>query len=66
MNRRNQRHRGYVVQSNCGDVKLRGTVDQVIDKYRQLAEENEFNRELYLQHADHYVRVQKEMRASYV
>jgi len=58
--RRRRPHSGHVVQSNCGDVKMRGTVDQVIGKYNQLAAEDPHNRELYLQHAEHYTRVKSQ------
>jgi hypothetical protein len=46
------------ITSLCGEVKLRGTAQQIIDKYKVLANDADDSalKELYLQHAEHYTR----------
>ena len=50
------------MESNGPNVKLRGTVSQLWDKYQTLARDaiasgNRVSAENYLQHAEHYLRV---------
>jgi hypothetical protein len=52
--------RRRVLTSNCGEVTLRGTPHQLVEKYEALASENnndETQRQQYLQHAEHYTRM---------
>lgn len=43
--------------SKCCDVIVRGSAQSLVEKYNMLAAEDPVNREMYLQHADHYNRV---------
>lgn len=59
-NRRNPRNQSY--ESNGPDVKVRGTAQQVLDKYLQLARDaqsggDRVKAEAYLQFAEHYYRI---------
>ena len=65
-NRQGQQH--IIVVSNCGDVKIRGSIGQVIEKYKSLAADasDAAQKELFLQHADHYLRVMTEQRVQHV
>ncbi len=66
-NRQNMRrppghHRSHSVDSSGPDVKIRGNVSQILEKYLTLARDanssgDRIKAENYLQHADHYYRV---------
>lgn len=48
--------------SRCGEVKLRGTKEQIAQKYQDLATQADKDKdrvlaETYRQHAEHYVRM---------
>lgn len=58
--RNRRQYSNNVVTSNCGDIRIRGSVQQVIEKYNILAAEDPVNRETYLQHAEHYTRLNAE------
>lgn len=61
--RNNRRqHNVGAITSNCGELRIRGSVQAVIEKYTTLAAEaiDTAEREMYLQHAEHYTRVQNE------
>ena len=66
------RHRrlnnGHTIQSVCGDIRVRGTVQAIIEKYKALASEtsDRTDREMFLQHAEHYTRMQNERAAQHV
>ena len=55
---RNRRPRNNTVRSTCGDVVLRGTDQQLIEKYKTLADEcsDETQKQQYLQQVEHYTR----------
>ena len=58
----NRPQRNNNVNSNGPDVKVRGTAQQVVDKYQTLAQEastagDPVRAENYYQHAEHYYRV---------
>lgn len=55
-------HRNQSLDSNGPDVKLRGTANQIYDKYLLLARDanssgDRIGAENYLQHAEHYYRL---------
>ena len=55
-------NKNYPVESNGPDVKIRGTAQQVMDKYLALARDaasagDRVAAESYFQHADHYYRI---------
>ncbi|MDH3335889.1 MAG: DUF4167 domain-containing protein, partial [Rhodospirillaceae bacterium] len=61
-NRRGGQSRGNNFESNGPEVKVRGTAQQVLDKYLQLARDaqssgDRINAEGYLQYAEHYYRI---------
>ncbi|MCK5547010.1 MAG: DUF4167 domain-containing protein, partial [Rhodospirillaceae bacterium] len=61
-NNRRGPSRGNNFESNGPEVKVRGTAQQVLDKYLQLARDaqssgDRINAEGYLQYAEHYFRV---------
>ena len=61
-NRRGGQQRGNNFESNGPEVKVRGTAQQVLDKYLQLARDaqssgDRINAEGYLQYAEHYYRI---------
>lgn len=71
---RNRQHapnrdpRGQVFDSNGPDVRIRGTAQQIVEKYSTLARDattaGDLNMaESYLQHADHYQRIVNEFPA---
>lgn len=70
---RNQRRRQGVnvnraLDSNGPDVRIRGTANQIYDKYQSLARDasssgDRVKAESYLQHAEHYFRLIKNMQA---
>jgi len=54
-------------ESNGPDVKIRGSAQQILDKYQQYARDaqssgDRVNAENYLQHAEHYYRVLAAMK----
>lgn len=54
-------------ESNGPDVKIRGSAQQILDKYQQYARDaqssgDRVNAENYLQHAEHYYRVLAELK----
>lgn len=55
--RRPPRQRKY--ESKCGDVRVRGTVNQIEDRYRSMARETDDRilAENFTQHAEHYNRI---------
>ena len=58
----NRDPRGHVYDSNGPDVRIRGTAQQIVEKYSTLAKDaasaGDINMaESYLQHADHYQRI---------
>lgn len=59
---RYQRSHHQTITSVCGNIKMRGSVQQVIDKYKALAGEasDKSDKEMLLQHAEHYIRMQNE------
>jgi len=69
---RNQRRRQGVnvnraLDSNGPDVRIRGTANQIYDKYQSLARDasssgDRVKAESYLQHAEHYFRIIKSMQ----
>lgn len=69
---RNQRRRQGVnpnraLDSNGPDVRIRGTANQIYDKYQALARDassagDRIKAESYLQHAEHYFRVIRSMQ----
>lgn len=55
-------------ESNGPDVKIRGSAQQILDKYLQYARDAQtsgerINSEAYLQHAEHYLRLVAQMQA---
>jgi hypothetical protein len=61
MRRRPNRPNDPSITSTCGDIRIRGNVQQVIEKYMVLAQEAaDHEREMLLQHAEHYRRVRNE------
>lgn len=60
--RRGNRPRAGLYSSVFDDARLRGTAQQIADKYIELSktDEAEDNREQCLQHADHWGRVAAE------
>lgn len=61
-NRRGGSSRGNNFESNGPEVKVRGSAQQVLDKYLQLARDaqssgDRVNAEGYLQYAEHYYRI---------
>lgn len=57
-----QRVQTYV--SNCGEIIVRGTVKQLVEKYENLALEasnlkDRVAKHMYLQHAEHYSKVMR-------
>jgi len=61
--RRNQSNRPQNFESSGPDIKVRGSAQQVVEKYLQLARDatmagNPIMAENYYQHAEHYFRVQ--------
>ena len=70
---RNQRRRQGVnpnraLDSNGPDVRIRGTANQIYDKYQALARDassagDRIKAESYLQHAEHYFRLIRSMQA---
>lgn len=71
---RNQRRRQGVnpnraLDSNGPDVRIRGTANQIYDKYQALARDasssgDRIKAESYLQHAEHYFRLIRSMQVS--
>jgi len=71
---RNQRRRQGVnpnraLDSNGPDVRIRGTANQIYDKYQALARDasssgDRVKAESYLQHAEHYFRLIRSMQAT--
>ena len=71
---RNQRRRQGVnpnraLDSNGPDVRIRGTANQIYDKYQALARDaasagDRIKAESYLQHAEHYFRLIRSMQAA--
>ncbi|MEO0834057.1 MAG: DUF4167 domain-containing protein, partial [Pseudomonadota bacterium] len=69
---RNQRRRqgmnvNRALDSNGPDVRIRGTANQIYDKYQTLARDassagDRVKAESYLQHAEHYFRLIKSMQ----
>ncbi len=61
---------GKVFSSTCAaaDIRMRGTVHQIIEKYESLAreEEDSLTKQSLLQHAEHYNRVKNEMEQTHV
>jgi hypothetical protein len=59
MRRRNYENRNENLVSNCGSLRLRGTAQQISQKYTILASETEDRMmiETYMQHAEHYNRI---------
>ncbi len=60
--KRFQNSRNQTFESNGPDVKIRGTAQQVLEKYLSLAQDasssgDRVNAEAYLQHAEHYYRL---------
>lgn len=47
------------ILSNCGEIRIRGSIEQVIARYNQLAAETDdrSQKEMYLQHVEHYTRM---------
>lgn len=56
--RRSSKQTAPYVNSDNGDVKIRGTIHQVLHNYKEMAgaEEDRTEKEHLLQHADHYQR----------
>ena len=55
-------NRGQVFDSNGPDVRIRGTAQQITDKYQTLAKDalssgDYVAAESYMQHAEHYMRI---------
>lgn len=60
--KRHPSSKNYPIESNGPDVKIRGTAQQVMDKYLALARDaasagDRVAAESYFQHADHYYRI---------
>lgn len=58
---RRNRNQSRTIRSVCGDIVMRGTTHQLIEKYEGLAyqaqrEKDHVNEHLLFQHADHYKR----------
>lgn len=63
MQRRTRQIKTFV--SNSQDHRIRGTAKSIADKYLSLAEEAvEFNKEYFLQHADHWFRVAAQLKGA--
>jgi hypothetical protein len=60
--KRHPSSKNFPIESNGPDVKIRGTAQQVMDKYLALARDaasagDRVQAESYFQHADHYYRI---------
>jgi hypothetical protein len=60
--KRHPSSKNFPIESNGPDVKIRGTAQQVMDKYLALARDaasagDRVTAESYFQHADHYYRI---------
>lgn len=60
MRRRNHDRANTNLTSNCGSIRVRGTAQQISERYTSLASETDDRMmiETYLQHAEHYNRIE--------
>ena len=64
---RRNRPQNNTLVSKCGDIRIRANAQQLIEKYNALALDADDGaaRENFLQHAEHYQRMQNEKATSY-
>ena len=58
-------HTNPIIDSTCGEVRVRGTLVQVIEKYDALTKEaiDDVAKERYKQQVEHFTRMQNKLKA---
>lgn len=67
-NHRRNNPQQNTIRSTCNGIIIRGSASQLVDKYSALASEaqDESDKQMYLQHAEHYTRIVNERAAQNV